>query len=130
VGWVLQQFPIELRACRQRHNVRANTLLIAVADADNYEVAERRNHFQLEPPISPNDPVVILIPKRHVETWIRTALGSVVNERDDYKNPKLEKTEIRQAANAIHAWARDNPPPVATIVPSLRTALSEWRRIG
>jgi hypothetical protein len=126
VDWVLQTFPGELEACRKRHVSHANTRLIAVVDADEFTVAQRRGHFVA----SDTDPTVILIPKRHIETWIRAALGQAVNEVDSYKKPEPKKAEIRTAANQIHGWARDNPNAGTTCVDSLRQALSHWRRIG
>ena len=71
VNWVLREFSKELHACRQRHLAHANTLLIVVVDADDLEVTDRRGQLRAESPMSEIDPVVVLIPKRHVETWIR-----------------------------------------------------------
>jgi hypothetical protein len=129
VGWVLKQFPEELKFCRRR-NVRVRTRLIVVADADNFTVDERRGHLDPDGNLTDADPVMVLIPKRHIETWIRAALGQAVNELDDYKKPELGKSQIRDAASQIHGWARDNPVPAPTCVPSLRQALPEWRKIG
>lgn len=130
VGWVLREFAKELEACRRRHATHANTMLIVVADADDYSVAERRAHLNASSEIRADDPVVVLIPKRHIETWIRAALGEAVNETDDYKKPELKKSAVRQAAGQIHGWARQNPNPGSTCVDSLRTAFPEWRTIG
>jgi len=127
LGWVLREFPKELEACRRRHATHANTLLVVVVDADIYTVAERRGHLNQG---SPADPTVVLIPKRHIETWIRAALGQTVNESDSYKSPEPKRSEIRTAANQIHGWARDNPGAGPTCVDSLRVSLPEWRKIS
>lgn len=58
------------------------------------------------------DPIVVLIPKRHIETWIRAALGEAVNENDGYKKPEPKKHEVRSAANEIYGWARGTHPMV------------------
>jgi hypothetical protein len=116
VEWVIKRFPTGLHACRQRHRSRANTLLIAVVDADDFTVAERRSQFGL---VHGSDPVVLLIPKRHIETWIRAALGADANEADDYKRPEPKPQECRQAAQVIHGWARNSAQPGPTCVPSL-----------
>ena len=129
VGWVLREFPRELEACRRRQAAHANTLLIVVVDADDFTVEERRGHLNPANGLSAADPLVILIPKRHVETWIRAALNQDVNETDGYKNPTPEKSEIRAAANQIHRWARGNPMPGPTCTDSLRVSLPEWRKI-
>lgn len=130
VSWVLREFPRELEACRKRHATRASTLLIVVVDADQLAVDVRRAELAADPPWSSADPLVVLIPKRHVEAWIRAALGQTVNEADDYKLPELLKAEFRAAARIIHGWARDNPRPGSACIPSLKTSLPEWRKIG
>jgi hypothetical protein len=105
-------------------------MLIVVADADHHTVAERCSHLDGSIGVSYTDLLVVLIPGRHVETWIRAALGYEVNEIDDYKHPTLKKDYIRAAANQIHGLARDNPEPGPTCVDSLRTSLPQWRKIG
>lgn len=131
VNWVIREYPKELHACRQRHVTHANTLLIVVIDADDLEVVDRRNQLKANPPASAIDPVVILIPKRHIETWIRFALGDRVSELEDCKkNREPSKSEVREAAKLIHDWARGNPAPDHTCLPSLRDALPDWRTIG
>ncbi len=130
VRWVLHEFPRQLEACRRRHATHARTLLIVVADADDYSVAERRSQLDGSIGVSDTDLLVVLIPRRHVETWIRAALGHEVNETDDYKHPTIKRDRIRAAANQIHGWARDNPEPGPTCVDSLRASLTQWRKIG
>jgi hypothetical protein len=130
VHWVIKNFPTELKACRERHATHAKTRLIVVVDADDFTVAERRSHLVADPPVTANDPLVVLIPKRHVETWIWAALNEAVNEANRYKKPDLKRRHIREAAKVIYGWARCNPAPGATCVPSLQTALPEWRKIG
>jgi hypothetical protein len=129
VGWVLREFPKELHACRQRHKTKARTLLIVVADADAFTVGERQSQLIADPPIVTDDPLVVLIPRRHIETWIRAALRESVNETDSYKKPEPKKSEVRRAAKEIHGWARGNPTPGPTCIPSLQAALPEWLKI-
>jgi len=130
IKWVLEHFPAELKACRQRHATHAKTQLIVMVDADDFTVADRRLHLVGDPPVSPADPLALLIAKRHVETWIRAALGDIVNEIDRYKKPQLKRADIRGGAKVIHGWAHTNPHPGPTCVPSLHAALTEWRKIG
>jgi hypothetical protein len=130
VTWVIREFPKQLEACRKRHAAYASTLLIVVMDADQGQVVERRGQLICDPAVSGKDPLVVLIPRRHIETWIRAALNIYVDETTDYKNPVPTKSEVRVAVATIHSWARDNPQPGPTCVPSLKTALPEWRKIG
>jgi hypothetical protein len=135
-AWVLNQFPIQVRACRQRQK-KATTLLIVVIDADRFTVVDRRRQLNDRlkeagyEELSVDDPVVLLIPRRHGETWICSLLGETVTEDEDCKdweNPSKE--EIRQAARTAYEWARPNATPGPTCVPSLQVALPEWRKIG
>ena len=126
IGWVLREFPKEMEACRKRHAAHAKTLLIVVVDADQGTVVDRRAQLKT----NAGDPIVALIPKRHIETWIRSALGDAVNENDSYKNPAPKRGNIKAAADQIHGWARGNPAPGATCVDSLRTSLPEFRTLG
>jgi hypothetical protein len=130
VGWVLREFPKEFEACRRRHATHANTLLIVVVDADHLTVVERRGQLHQATEVSVTDPVVVLIPKRHIETWIRAAIGQTVNETDSYKRPEPKKSEIRRAAEQIHGWAREDPKPGPSCVDSLLASLPEWRKLG
>ena len=112
------------------HAIRANTLLIVVVDADDFSVKDRRYHLQSDVRLAANDSVAILVPKRHVETWIRAALGQRVNELDDYKNPEPSKAEVRAAAKQIYGLARGKIPVDSVSIPSLLDAIFEWRKIG
>ena len=125
---VLQEFSRELHACRQRAK-KAKTLLIVV-DADEFSVLERKSHLLANPPMADADPLIVLIPCRHIETWICAATKQDVNESDDYKrNKPPKKSVIRDAAATIHGWAHNNPPPPLTCALSLISALPEWRKI-
>lgn len=127
VGWVLKEFPKERDACRRRHAAYANTRLIVVIDADDHTVDERRRQLDVR---EGDDPVVVLIPKRHIETWIQSAMGHAVNETDSYKHPTPDKHDIRAAGNRIYDWAHQSPEAGATCVDSLRRALPQFRRLG
>ena len=76
-----------------------------------------------------DEPIVVLIPRRHVETWIRALLGQTVDEQTDYKNPQPTPEEIRQAAGTLHQWTRPNTGPDPTSPPSLTDSIPEWQKI-
>jgi hypothetical protein len=136
VAWVLNRFPKELHACRQRGK-KAKTLLIVVIDADNHTVENRRRQVLdrmatagLEQ-FGSNEPAVLLVPKRHFETWIRALLGELVTEEQDCKAwEKPEKEALRRAALTLFEWARENATAGPTCVPSLIAALPDWKKIG
>ena len=132
---VKEMFVKELQACRARQ-AKAKTLLITMIDADrekwNYDTRKSELEATLgdDAPLKIDDPYVLFVPKRHVETWIRAALGSSVNEIDDYKKPMPTKEEIKKAANNIYLWAHDNSTLNPSLIPSLKNSLPDWKKVG
>lgn len=133
--YVRDHFPEEVKACRSALGRRASALLVVMVDAD-METTQQRN-TQLSDALKTSglderrsdEPIVILIPKRHVETWIRALLGSQVDEDTDYKKPKPTPVEIREAARTLHVWTRPGIEPDLTSPPSLSSSLPEWKKI-
>ena len=74
-------------------------------------------------------PIVVLIPKRNVETWIRALLGDAVDEDTDYKSPAPSSTDIRSAAANLYEWTRPSAQPPDSAPASLKSSISEWRKI-
>jgi hypothetical protein len=133
---VIQEFPRQLHACRQRSS-RVRTQLVVFVDADEESVEKREQ--QLWDSVSKagyderqdGDSIVLLIPRWHVETWIRALLGQPVTEDQPCKGwDEPSREEMRLAARAAYEWARENATPGPTCVPSLKRALPEWRKIG
>ncbi len=132
--WVLDRFPIELHACRKRH---AKTQLIVVIDADFMTVDERLTELKekvgeakLEK-LEPSEPVVFLIPKRNIETWILALNEEEVFEDEDYK--KKSKATDRSVINSAAAKLHDlilNKAPDHNCIASLRSSLPEWQKIS
>lgn len=73
--------------------------------------------------------IVVLIPKRHVETWIQALLGNQVDEVTDYTRPTPTTKDIKHAAAELFAWTRPAATRGATSPPSLTASLPEWRKI-
>jgi hypothetical protein len=135
VGWVLDEFANELRTFRNRQK-KAESLLIVVIDADNASVEDRRRELNERAQragidtIGP-DEIAVLIPNRHIETWIRALLGDVVSEHDDCKTNKAPtKEELRKAAARLFEWSRPHAAIGSSCVPSLSMALPTWQMIG
>lgn len=137
VDWVLREFPRQLHACRQRQH-KAKTLIVVLVDADESTVEERRRQLEdgLDQPgyekLAPGDPAALLIPRRHIETWLCSLLHMTVSEEENCKGrkKKWEKEDFRRAADTAYEWARENATPGPTCVSSLRTAFPAWRKIG
>lgn len=89
--WVRDRFPRQLRAVRERQR----TFLIAMVDADSGSTANRRSQLVQEcrkqgvAPPSKDDPVLVVVPKRNIETWFAYLAGDDVDETAKY--PKLPR---------------------------------------
>lgn len=92
--FVLDHFPEEVRAYR-RKSPHLSLCLIVVIDADNLSVDERVG--QLENALeatgqakrTAEERIVILVPNRNIETWIRYLNGDDCDETTSY--PKLSR---------------------------------------
>jgi hypothetical protein len=134
---VREQFSKQVKECRGTLGRRTTCWLIVIADADDLTTAERERtlHAELteggETAVGQDEPIVILIPKWQVETWVKCLLGQAVSEDDrNTDRPPVTPTEIRDAARIAFDWARANAQIPATCVQSLTAALPRWRRIG
>jgi hypothetical protein len=143
--FVRNRYPAEVKEHRRRLGNGASALLAVMLDAD-METTQRRakqladalgdagkacppkekHHYR---PPGVDDPIVVLIPKRHVETWIRALLGNQVDEVTDYTRPTPSPKQIKDAAAELHHWTRPGANPGPTSPASLNASIPEWRKI-
>lgn len=136
--YVRDQYPHQVQACRSSLGRQATALLVVIVDAD-METTQRRaaqlgNALQAAGmhARANDEPIVVLIPKRHVETWIRALLGNQVDEVTDYtKAPHSTPVanDIKDAAATLHEWTRPGVNPGPTSPASLTASLPEWRKV-
>ncbi len=136
--YVRDQYPHQVQACRSSLGRRATALLAVIVDAD-METTQRRaaqlgNALQAAgmPARANDEPIMVFIPKRHVETWIRALLGNQVDEVTDYTKAPCSTpvaNDIKNAAAELHQWTRPGTDPGPTSPPSLTASLPEWRKI-
>lgn len=133
--YVRDTYPMQVKACRSVIGKRTSAILIVMVDADRETVHGRQTqlatalHAATMAPRSNNEPIVILIPKRHVETWIRALQGEQVDEQTDYKHPKPIAGQIKISAERVYELARPNVLLPTGLPPSLVTSIPEWRKI-
>ena len=135
--YVREQFSKQVAESRQILGRRVKCWLIVITDADNLTAAEREQtlHRELaqsgQNAIDAAEPIVLLIPKWQVETWIKCLLGQSVQEDDkNTDRPPATADQIKVAAETLFRWARPNAPEAASCVESLKAALPRWRRLG
>jgi hypothetical protein len=133
--YVRNEYHRQVQSCRSSLGRKASALLIVMIDADTetteYRAVQLSNALRDggEKQRGDSEPIVVLIPKRHVETWIQALLGNAVDEVTDYKKPKPAYGEILNAAETLHQWTRRNAVPGVTCPPSLTESLPEWKKI-
>ena len=146
--FVRNRYPAEVKEHRRRLGKGASALLVVMLDADVEATQHRakqladalenarrdcppKEQHRYRPP-GEKEPIVVLIPKRHVETWIRALLGKQADEDTDYtKAPYLPPApnDIRDAATALYGWTRPGTNPCPTFPASLTASLPEWQKI-
>lgn len=133
--FVRESYASEVRSIRSQM-ARTKACLIAMIDADVGSTDDRRRQFERalqdadEPRRGSKEPILNLVPKRNVETWILCLNSEVVNEADDYhRDPRVNSESIKTAAVTLYAWTRPNFALPVACVPSLRDCQPEFRRI-
>jgi len=119
---VREHFPEFVRELRTRRNQQTLWGLV-VLDGDVEGASKRRAGLvaALEPTLSIEDRVILLIPTRNVQTWAWCLLGNTVNEQDDYKTRVTEP--LRQLFSARWEPAQPVEPQ------SLRDGRADWQRL-
>ena len=128
--WVRERYPKELRAIRRRQGA----YLIVVTDADIQSTAVRRAQLDAAcddsetPKRDAGDPVLVIVPRRNIETWLEYLGGTTVDENTTYRKLKRESDYATQADNLYRmcheAQRLDEGAP-----PSLREACEEYPKL-
>ena len=133
--FVRERYASEVRAIRSQAT-RTKACLIAMIDADSGSVEDRRRQIERalrdaeEPARVLSEPILNLIPRRNVETWILCLNSFFVDEQPDYRHdPRVSARSIKQAASTLFSWTRPNAEIPDTCVTSLRDCLPEFDRI-
>jgi len=134
-SWVRRRYVVEVRAYRNRQ-ARASSALIVVVDADRNTLHQRLAQLNHElsgengSPVSEEEQVARLVPKRNIETWILSLNRHAVDEETDYKRTRDDWEDlIPPAANTLAQWTRQQPEPTNNVIPSLQNGIGEPRRL-
>lgn len=128
--WVRERFPGELQAIRRRQRA----YLIVVTDADADSTNTRRARIDTEcrhknvPVRTDNDPVVLAVPRRNIETWLKYLDGFEVDETTAY--PKLLRArDCDRHAERLYEMCHQEQGLVEPAPPSLIEACHEYRKL-
>ena len=128
--WVRERYPIELRAIREERNA----YLIVVTDADSNSTETRRAQLEAEcdrqgvPRRNDADPVLVIVPRRSIETWLAYLGGSNVNECDQYRKLARERDCVEHARR-LYTMCHERQRLREPVPPSLQEACGEYRRL-
>lgn len=132
--FIRTQFPDQVEALRTYLKKRS-TILIVVADADNETVEDRVQDLDKrlidaqKPARKSGEPILFVIPRRNVETWMHFLEGNAVDESTDYKsrcsnaNNGEFARKFADFAYPIQNWPADCPDSLR------RTCQTELPRI-
>ncbi len=133
--FVRESYAAEVRAIRAQLT-RTRACLIVMIDADAGSIDDRRQQFERalrdadELPRSPTEPILNLIPKRNVETWILCLNLASVDEVNDYRHDtRVNAQSIKKAAVTLYSWTRPNSVLPNICAPSLHACQPEFRRV-
>ena len=128
--WVRQRCPLELRVIRAVQN----TYLIVVTDADIGSTQAPRAQLEAEcgregiPQRREDDRVLVIVPRRNIETWLAYLEGKDVDESSSY--PRLSrKGDCATHAERLHEMCHEAQRLREPAPPSLREACEEYRKL-
>lgn len=105
--WVRENFPKELGIIRRRQARQSGACLVVAIDADRHTTDERLRQLhaacreqKIDEPV-PDDPVLIAIPRRNIETWLAYLRGEEVDEAKIYRKYDCE-SECKPQAEELH----------------------------
>ena len=129
--WVRTQFPKELKAIRAKQQA----YLVVVIDADTRTTTNTLDRLDAEcraqkvTPRSSDEPVVVAVPKRNIETWLAfLKTGQQVDEQQQY--PRLPSVrDCRPLADELFRMCQEEQLTPAAAPPSLVAACPEYRKL-
>lgn len=134
--WVAEEYPKQLRAIRQRNGAA----LIVCTDADEQTVAQRitdLNNACEKVGIAPrtdDDPIVMVIPKWNIETWLSYLEGEAFDENQKDNRPSSRytgrekdcKEQVQKLVDMCYTnQALKEPAPL-----SLKAACKEYKKLN
>lgn len=133
--YVRERYAAEVRAIRDQLT-RTRASLIVMIDADTHTTADRRGQLERAlrdadmEPRKESEPILGIVPRRHVETWILNLCGDPTDEQTNYRyDHRVNEERIKQAAKSLWDWSRPNSVPPSICVASLAESIQELSRL-
>ncbi len=131
-AYVRRELPKEVKRLKATSYIRK--VLIVCTDADSNTVDECLNSLvcEVENQIRSwdriHEPVIIWIPKRQIETWIRFLNGEIVDENMSFRHSG-KPISCKDAARRFLLYCQGNEKLDCNILGSLEVAKEEYLRV-
>ncbi len=133
--WVTQQYPELVRKQRSK-SYQPNIATLVVTDVDELTSTVRRAQLAESLKLNaidartPNERIVLWLPKWHIETWIKHFSGDAVDEDTKYSHSVSADKERAAALKFFEEFKQFQLEPAQlTTLPSLRDAYMETTRL-
>lgn len=133
--FVLQRYPVEVKAHRRKATFQKSLRLLVIIDADEGDVDRRlreldgRLEANDEPKRGDDEGIAILVPERNIETWIRWLHGEPVDDSTRYPKHKGREKECAEAVRRLLELIRGGQGLPEGCPPSLIAAVAELERL-
>ncbi len=131
--WVREQYPNEVKAQRSR-NYQNNLALIVGTDADKLSVKKRKQMLseslvkaELDER-STDESILIWIPRRNIETWLKYLDGDDVDEETDYKHKVSKPNYKLLGTEFVTRYRKFINEEFSESLPSLQSAFDETKQ--
>ena len=131
-AFVRKEYPNEVRILKATNYLK--TVLVVCVDADNLEVGQRKQMMEKEViKVIPNwsreqEPIILWVPKREIETWISFLSGESVDETTDLKHSG-NPVSCKNVAKKFAEYCQDLTEPCKDLLPSMVEAKKEYTRV-
>jgi len=129
--WVRSRYPDELKAIRSRRNA----YLLVVTDADQHTTALRKRALDQEcdrrgvDRRTADEPVLVIVPRRNIETWCEYVDGRDVDETTNYPKRFVAK-QHRELADALYRMCHEQQRLVEPVPRSLAESCDEYAKLN
>ncbi len=106
-----------------------NRALLVMVDGDKTPDRKEQLLSRLSAPRTPEERIVILVPRRNLETWLAFFRdgGTVDEEETDYTHHSFSKNDFRKAVQDMVIQCHQSGFSVPS---SFLDAVQEWQRLG
>lgn len=130
--WVTRQYPEQLKYVRKR----SGAVLVVCTDADELTVDRRLEELDEAckqsnlPPRTADDPVVMIIPKWNIETWLAYLRGESFDEnRKENRRYRNEESRCQTQIQRLVTMCYEEQKLQEPAPPSLECACREYRKL-